>query len=371
MIFPALNDDLAFLEEMMQRHFGRIGNSMDLLEGKYTNKRGVTPYEVIYQKNRFRILQYQSTAPKRFRTPVVLVYALIGAHYIFDLTEGKSFVRYLLERGFDVYLVDWGRPSKVEGKNTISDYIHKYLERGINKVREVTGSEQVNLFGYCLGAMMSLIYTAVNPDTVRNLVLLTPPVDFADDEGVLSRMTRPEYLNVQRIVDYYQHLVPASFIQTGFDLKNTVGNLNSGLALWQILWNRDALQNHLAMDLWVNDNIPIASEFWKEYINRFYVDNQLMTNSYRMKGVPVDLKRITCPLLVVAADRDDIVTPKCARGAMTVTASTDQTLMMKRGGHVGVLVGSMAKNEVWPDLFSWLSNRSERLARRAGGAIQY
>lgn len=366
-----VQEDLPHIQEMIKRHYHRIGNSIDILEGKYANNRGVTPYEVVYQKNRFRVLQYQSTAPQRFTTPIVLVYALIGAHYIFDLTEEKSFVRYLLDRGFSVYLVDWGRPSKVEGKNTIGDYIHKYLERGINRVRSISGSEKINLFGYCLGSMMSLIYTAVNQDKVKNLLLLTPPVDFENDDGVLTHMTQPEYLDVDRVCDHFEHLIPSNFIQTSFELKNKVGSLTSGLSLWQILWNKHALENYFAMNHWMNDNIPMASEFWKEYISKFYVQNQLMTNSYRMNGKVVDLKKITCPLLVIAAERDDIVTPKSARGAMEVTASTDKTMMMKRGGHVGVLIGSLAKNQVWPDIFSWLSNRSDRLVTRTGNITQY
>jgi polyhydroxyalkanoate synthase len=316
------------------------------------------------------VLHFQSDQPKRFKTPIVFVYALIGAYYIMDLSEEKSFVRYLLHKGFDVYMVDWGKPSKVEGKNGIGDYIEKYLNRGIDKVLEISGTKQINLFGYCLGAMMSLIYTAAHQDKVKNLSLLTPPVDFEDD-GLLTRLTDERYLDVDRIVRHFDHLIPANFIQAGFDLKNVVGSMMSAYSLWNIMWNKKALENFYPMDHWVHDNVPMSSTFWKEYITKFYVKNQFMSNTFFMNGKHLDMKKITCPVLTVAATRDDIVTPKCAEGSLKIIGSKDKTMMMKKGGHVGVLVGSMAKNEVWPDIFSWLSSRSERIAIESGDTLQY
>ena len=367
--FP-FGGDIQFILDETSKNVARLNNGMDILEGKYENKRGVTPYQVIYQKNRFRVLHYQSEAPRRYKTPIVFVYALIGAYYILDISEDKSFVRYLLDKGFDVYMVDWGKPSKVEGKNTIGDYIEKYLDRGIEKVIEISGSKQVNLFGYCLGALMSMIYTAAHQDKVKNLSLLTPPIDF-DDDGVLTSMTDPEYFDIDRIVRHFDHLIPSEFIQSGFDFKNAIGNMMSNYSLWNILWNKKALEGFYPMNHWVHDNVPMASEFWKEYITKFYMQNQFMTNKFYLNGKHLDFKQVVCPLLAVAADRDDIVTPKCAEGALKIVGSKDKTMMMKKGGHVGVLVGSMAKNEVWPDIYSWLSSRSERIVKKTGDIEQY
>ncbi|HCL55691.1 MAG TPA: hypothetical protein DHW82_01605 [Spirochaetia bacterium] len=361
-------NDVKFLLDEFNKNVSRFQNLSDIAEGDYENKRGSTPYEVIYQKNRFRILHYLSDHPKRFKTPLLIVYALINRYYILDLTADKSFVRYLMEKGFDVYMVDWGTPSKVEGKNTIGDYVTRYLDRGIDKLLEFTGENQVNLCGYCLGAMLSLIYTSAFQQKIKNLVLLTPPVDFSDD-GVLTAMTRPKYFNVEKIVRHFDHLIPSEFIQSGFDFKNMLGNLFSAKSFWDILWNKKALEGFFPMNYWVHDNVPISSEFWKEYITKFYVQNSFMTNNFYMNGRKLDFKNITCPLLSVAADNDDIVTEKCAKGSMEIVGSKDKSFLLKRGGHIGVMTGSMAKNEVWPDIFSWLSDRSERIVLKDGDRV--
>ncbi len=367
--FP-FEDDFRFMLEEFSKNISRFLNMNDILEGKYANKRGATPYEVIYRKNRFRILHYHSTVPKRFKTPIVFVYALINKYYILDISEERSFVKYLLDNGFDVYMVDWGKPSKVEGKNTLADYIERYLDRGIDKVREFTGQDKVSLFGYCLGAMMSMIYSAAHPDKLKNLLLLTPPIDF-EDEGVLTSMTNPKYFDVNAIADHFDHIIPSEFVQTGFDLKNMIGNMLSSYSFWNILWNKRALENFFPMNHWVHDNVPIATEYFKDYITNFYVENRFMSNNLYLNGKKLDFKKVTCPVVAIAADKDDIVTLKCAEGAIKIVGSKDKNLIIKRGGHVGILTGSMAKNEVWPDIFSWLSKRSDRIVRKAGDVETY
>ncbi len=362
--FP-FSQDWEFLVSETNKNISRWHNYLDMMEGEYANKKGVTPYEVVYQKNRFRIIRYISDAPKRFKTPLLFVYALINRYYILDLTEDKSFVRFLLDKGFDVYMVDWGVPSKVEGKNSMGDYLDRYLDRGIDKVLELTGESELSVCGYCLGAMMSLLYTASYPEKVKNLILLTPPVDF-DDDGVLTKMTQPKYFDVDRIVNHFGNIIPSEFIQTGFDFKNALGNMMTPISNWNIFWNKKALKDFFPMHHWVNDNVPIGAEFWREYIKKFYMENSFMKNNVSINGRKLDFKKITCPVLAIAADRDDIVTLKCAEGSMKIVGSQDKHFMVKKGGHIGVMTGSMAKNEVWPDFFYWLSKRSERLITKEG-----
>lgn len=362
-------DDIKYVINEATKNVQRFMNMLDIARGKYVNKRGVTPYEVIYQKNRFRILHYLSDHPKHFRTPILFTYALINRYYVLDISEDKSLVRYLLEKGFDVYMVDWGTPSRVEGRNSISDYIQRYLKRGVEAVRKFSREDQINLFGYCLGSMMSIIYTAAYQKHVKNLILLTPPVDFEGDEGVLSAMTNEKYLDTERITRYFKHLIPSNFMQAGFDFKNIVGTMMTPNSLWSILWNKKALDNYFPMDHWVHDNTPISAQYWHEYIRKFYVQNSFMKNDFSLNGRKLNFKDIVCPVLSIAADKDDIVTLKCAEGSMKIIGSKDKTMMVKRGGHVGVINGSRAKNEVWPDIYAWLSKRSEHIISKKGGTI--
>jgi polyhydroxyalkanoate synthase len=361
--------DMKYIQDGIVQNVKRFRNSLDILEGKYANRRGVTPYEVVYSRNRFRVLRYVSDVPKRFKTPMVFCYALINKYYVLDMTEDKSFVRFLLDKGWDVYMIDWGKPSKIEGRNTFSDYIERYMARGIKKILEITGEQQINLFGYCLGSIMSMVYTAVHQDVVKNLIVLTPPVDFSDD-GVLTKMSQSEHFDPRAIADHFQHLIPPEMIHGGFKFKDALGNLTTPMTYWKILWNEKALGDYFAMNGWVEDNVPIAAAFWTELVEKMYKNNAMMNNTFRMSGVEVDFKNITCPMLSIGASKDNIVTPKSAKGAMEITGSKDSTFVMKKGGHIGVITGNVAKRELWPDVHEWASKRSDRVVIKKGAVTK-
>jgi hypothetical protein len=46
----------------------------------------------------------------------------------------RSFVRSLLSRGLDLWLVDWGQPTRVERWLTIDDYVDDYIHAAVERV---------------------------------------------------------------------------------------------------------------------------------------------------------------------------------------------------------------------------------------------
>src|SRR3712207_4837556 len=104
--------------------------------------------------------------------------SLVSRSYIFDLRPGNSLVEYMLKRGFDVYVLDWGVPDHLEADNTISTYTDYYLPKVVDAVRETSGSEDVTMIGYCFGGVLATLYAAGHQGPqLRNLVVMAPPVD--------------------------------------------------------------------------------------------------------------------------------------------------------------------------------------------------
>jgi polyhydroxyalkanoate synthase len=99
------------------------------------------------------------------------------------------------------------------------------------------------------------------------------------------------------------------------------------------------------------------------------MENSFMKNNFSLKGRKLDFKDIKCPVMGIAADQDDIVTLKCAEGLMEIVGSEDKSMMKKHGGHVGVITGSTAEREVWPDIYTWLSERSDRIVEKKGKQV--
>jgi len=131
--------------------------------------------------NKAKLYRYIPVVPKEKRHPVplLLVFALMNRPYILDLRPGHSFVEYMVNKGYDVYLLDWGAPGPEDKNLKFEDYTLEYMPRAIRKLKAVSGSKEFSLLGWCIGAILTTIYASLRGDEgLRNLILLTAPLDF-------------------------------------------------------------------------------------------------------------------------------------------------------------------------------------------------
>jgi len=183
---------------------------------------GQTPKKVVWTKNKARLYRYVGESPPRYKTPILLVFALINRPYVFDLRPGHSFVEYLLKQGFDVYLLDWGVPGDEDRHLTIDDYVGDYMRRAVRKVCRTSGADSLSIVGYCIGGTLTACYVSLFPQAIRNVVLLTAPIDFAE-AGRFGLWTDKRYYDVDKLVDTLGN-VPGRVIDFGAKLLNPVVN---------------------------------------------------------------------------------------------------------------------------------------------------
>ena len=99
-----------------------------------------------------------------------------------DLQEDRSFVRNLVEAGCQVYVLDWGHPTPADRYDDFGDLVNLYIDSFVDEICKREGIEQINLLGICQGGVLSMLYAALHPTKVRNLVTLVTPVDFHADQ---------------------------------------------------------------------------------------------------------------------------------------------------------------------------------------------
>src|SRR5579863_199929 len=146
-----------------------------------------TPKELVWTLNKAKLYRYMPvvSAPKRHGVPLLLVFAIMNRPYILDLRRGHSFVEFMVSRGFDVFLLDWGVPGIEDKDLKFDDYALEYLPRAIRKMKSVSGADVFSMLGWCIGAILATIYAAMRPDDgLRNLMLLTAPLDFSNRDNV-------------------------------------------------------------------------------------------------------------------------------------------------------------------------------------------
>jgi poly[(R)-3-hydroxyalkanoate] polymerase subunit PhaC len=331
-----------------------------ILEGAKADT-GQTPKEVIWTKNKAKLYRYEPMVEKRFPVPILLIYALINRPYVLDLMPGNSLVEYLVSHGFDVYMLDWGVPGDEDKKLSFDDYVLDYIPRAVKKVLRASQAEEITLVGYCMGGTMTAMYAALFPGKpLRNLVLLTAPIDFTpDDMGLFGLMTNVKYLNPDRVVEAFGN-VPGDLIDTGNRMVRPVTNyVGTYVTMWDRIMQDKSMDTWLAMSKWVNDGVAFPGEAFRMWIRDFYQQNKLVKGEIKLRGRQVDLSTITCPVLNIAGKKDHICTLPQAEATMQHINSHDKEFFVIDAGHVGLLTGSEARKVLWPKLFTWLELRSK------------
>ncbi|MCI0399341.1 MAG: alpha/beta fold hydrolase [Chloroflexi bacterium] len=316
-----------------------------------------TPAETIYRLNKIRLLRYHN--PQRdtsLSVPLLLVPSIINKYYIMDLQPGRSMVAYLLQHGFDVWMVDWGTPGPEDRFDTFDDYIAFYLRRLVGRVRRETGAGRISILGYCIGGLFTAIYTALYPDEIANLVNLAGPVDFAGD-GLLCTWTRPEHFRAGAIVDAFGNM-PGWLMNGAFDALIPGNQLRQANSLWDRLDGEERLRDYLGLRYWLQDEMDFPGETYRKYIRDLYQENLLVQGRLEIAGRTANLAAITCPILSITATNDHIApAPQVVALSAAVSSADKQTLTVE-GGHIGIVAGRDAREKLWPQLAAWLWPRS-------------
>jgi polyhydroxyalkanoate synthase len=323
---------------------------------------GQTPKELIWSLNKARLYRFVPVVPaeKRHPVPLLLIFALMNRPTILDLRPGHSFVEYMVGRGYDVYLLDWGIPG-VEDKNLkFDDYTLDYIPRAIRKIKAVSGSSEFSMLGWCIGAILTTIYAALRPDDgLRNLILLTAPLDFSQRQKLtFAKWTDEKYFDLDKVLAVFGNM-PGEMIDYGARALRPVENYATNyLKMWDSIDDPRAVEAWHSMNTWVTDIFPMAGGAYRQLIVDLYRNDRLMRGELRIRGEIVDLKCLRANLLDVIAENDHITPPCQSEAILPKVGSIDKEIFRVRGGHIGIMAGSGAHKYTWPHIDSWLGPRS-------------
>jgi polyhydroxyalkanoate synthase len=321
-------------------------------------KKGATPSEVVYEEDHLKLLHYPGNGQVKQATPLLFVFALVNRPYILDILPNKSVVAHFVKAGFDTYLIDWGSATDADRYLTLDDYVNGYLRNVVRQIRKRTDSSKVSLLGYCMGGTMSAMFTALHPEYVKNLILLAAGIDFSTREGLLNMWSDAGNFDVDAFVDDFGNC-PADFLQNCFSMLSPVRNLlGKPVSLMERMDDAKFLEEFLTMESWINDNVAVPGEVFRQFVKDLYQQNLLVKNRMQVGGQVVDLRRIICPVLNLLATQDTLVPPAQSAPFTELVGSEDTKTMELASGHIGLAMGSAAQRELWPQAVTWLAERS-------------
>lgn len=344
------------LQQEVQRSIQRNLKGLEIL-GAPAPSVGMTPKTVLHRRGTLNLYHYHPQADEVYRVPVLLVMAPTNKAFLFDMAPGQSLIEFLLQRGHDVYVMDWSPPSQREKDLQVEDYVLDFIPDCVRRVREDSGVEDVSIVGYCAGGLLSVLYAALHPDgPMKNLVTFTTPVDFSRME-LFRRMTDPQEFDVDKMVDA-SGIVPSARVARMFSILRPASDFSNQIRLWDNLWNDAYVKQYRQMERWTAETLPLPGGYARQTTRELLQNNALYEGTLKIGGRAVDLGRITVPLLSFVAKYDHIVPPECARPLYERVGSTDKEEVVLPGGHVSLVAGPNAVKRMWPKLNEWLERRS-------------
>ncbi len=327
---------------------------------------GATPKDLIFQQDKVTLYQYRGLDDVESVTgPVLVVYGLIGRYTMADLQEDRSLVRNLLGRGVDLYVVDWGHPSRADQNLTLDDYVDWYLDDCVDEIRARAGVDQITLLGICEGGVFSTLYAAQHPDKIKNLILTITPIDFhgdkkdADDtHGFINLWTRNlSEEDIGRLIEAFGNL-PGELMASVFQMMTPVRTLTKyNIDLLEAASDEKRLLNFLRMEKWLADRPHHPGAAARQWLIELYKENRLVEGNFELSGKIIDLANLTMPVLNVYAQQDHIIPPPCSKALKNFVGTGDYTELALPGGHVGVYVSGKSQGIVGSGVFDWLMAR--------------
>lgn len=301
---------------------------------------------------------------KRHRVPLVIVPPLAINMLVYDLFPERSLVKYLLARGFDVYLIDWGSPTRAHAHFTLGTYVKELMPRFLQTVRQHSGQQELSLHGWSMGGGLILAYTALSGDkNIRNLITLGTAVD-GHANGALGRQYESlgRFLHRRRLswrkVPARWNYAPGWINVIGFKLSDPVSSLRGYLDLFRNLHDREYVAQHANQGAFIDSLEAYPGGVIRDWMSSVWLENETASGQMTLGKDVAKFSNIRANLLAIAGQGDNLANVRCCQRVMDVVSSPDREFYVSPGGHIGIVGGSQAPNSVWQKTVEWLAARS-------------
>jgi len=296
----------------------------------------VTPGSVVSRDDVAEIIQYKPTTKTVYERPTLVVPPPIGRFYFLDLAPDRSFAQYTVSRGIQTFMLSWRNPTKKQADWSIDTYAERILS-AIDEVREITGSEDVNVIGFCAGGILNTVvlnHLAAKGDTrVHAASYAVTLLDWSGNNPIGAFQAAP-VISFAKWNSRRHGVIDAATMASAFTW------MRPNDLVWNYWVNNYLLgQDPPVFDIlsWNADGTNLPAKLHAEFLDIFAQNNMVASGSLEYLGTPLDLATIKVPTFVMGALNDHL-TPWRGTYRTTELTSGPSTYVLSNAGHIAALV---------------------------------
>jgi polyhydroxyalkanoate synthase subunit PhaC len=358
----------------------------------------ITAGKVVYRNDLMELIQYAPRTDTVFRTPLLFVPPWINKYYILDLQPENSLFRWLIDQGHTVFVISWANPSARHAYKGFEHYLREGPLEAIDVVRRITGEDEINLGGFCIGgilAICALAYLWAGGNVpVRSAICLASMIDLSSVGDAAVFIDEAQLSNIER------HTQRSGFLE-GEHMKDMFSMMRENDLIWNYV-----ISNYLlgrvppAFDIlhWNADSTRLPARMLIDFLRDIYMENSLIKPEYlQLAGRPIDLSRIRTPCYFLSTIEDHIAPWKATYPATQVLSGPVQ-FVLAGSGHIAGVINPPSKKKYaywtadhnpdcadewlhharrhegswWPHCTTWLASYgSEMVAARQSGSYEF